>query len=368
MAGPRILVVEDDPSLLDGVRDMLEFAGYTVTGAINGQEALELLPLAEPDLIISDVMMPKMDGFQFYGAVREHAEWLDVPFIFLTAKSDKRDVSRGKELGADDYMVKPFDAGDLLLAVRNKLQRRAQLERAHQWQLDSLRHSIISVLNHEFRTPLTYIASYVDLLRTTHPELDTGEVHEYLHAIESGAERLKKLIRDFTRLAELRTGEARRAFEEHAEVSHELPGLLRVVIEQHRDAAKAKHLPLELQLPTEPLPALRMDRELLGDALGRLVENAIKFSPEAAGPVTVRAEVKPGCLHLHVIDHGPGIPAQDLPFIFDPFGQSGRHRQEQQGVGNGLTIAREIVLLHGGTLTVHSGDGPGSTFTVTLPA
>jgi signal transduction histidine kinase len=367
MAKPSLLVVEDDPALLAGVRDTLELAGYTVTTAANGRDALEVLTVTAPDLILSDVMMPKMDGFQLYAAVRERPDWVDVPFIFLTAKGEERDVYRGKELGADDYVVKPFDESDLLVAIRNKLQRRAQLERAHQSQMATLRQSILNLLSHEFRTPLTYIASYVDLLRATHPEFDTGEVRDYLQAIQDGTERLQKLVRDFTRLAELQTGEARQLFAARAEVTTELVSLLMIVVEQQRAAAKRKHLSLVVQLPEAPLPPVRLDRELLAEALGHLLENAVKFSPDGAGPITLRAEAVAPTIRLQFSDHGPGIPARDLEAIFAPFGQSGRQRTEQQGAGCGLTIAREIVMLHGGALVADSTLGQGSCFTLTLP-
>ena len=367
MVKQRILVVEDDPALLAGVRDTLELAGYTVAAASNGHDALSALTTAAPDLILSDVMMPKMDGFQLYAAVRERPEWVDVPFIFLTAKGAPRDVARGKELGADDYVVKPFETGELLIAIRNKLHRRAQLGSAHQSQMARLRQSILNLLRHEFRTPLTYIASYVDLLRTTHPELDTGEVHEYLQAIQNGADRLQKLVRDVTRLAELQTGEAQRLFDLRAEVTTELPSLLQVVIEQHRATAARKQLDLALLLPASPLPPVRLDREMLAEALGQLLDNAVKFSPPAAGPIVLRAEAGAEAVCLRLSDHGPGISAGDLEAIFEPFGQSGRAQQEQQGAGCGLTIAREIARLHGGTLIASSTEGEGSCFTLTLP-
>src|SRR5438067_991075 len=118
-----LLVVEDDSALLEGLRDILELSGYTVLTARNGLEGLAVLQAQVPDLIVSDINMPRMDGYQFYGRVRAQSEWVSVPFIFLTAKGEKTDVRQGKLLGADDYITKPFEEVDLLVAVQSKLNR-----------------------------------------------------------------------------------------------------------------------------------------------------------------------------------------------------------------------------------------------------
>src|SRR5689334_521023 len=132
MAAEKILVVEDDIALLEGLRDILVLAGYEVTTAANGLEGLAALERGLPDLILSDIMMPKLDGYQFYAQVRARPEWIGLPFIFLTAKGEKADIRRGKQLGADDYLTKPFEEADLLIAIRSKLDRRAQLDAVHE--------------------------------------------------------------------------------------------------------------------------------------------------------------------------------------------------------------------------------------------
>src|SRR5260221_6564258 len=115
-----ILVVEDDTALLQGLRDILELSDYHVLTARNGVEGLAVLQNRVPDLIVSDINMPRMDGYQFYGQVRARPDWVSVPFIFLTARSEKADVRHRKILGADDYITKPFEDADLLVSVRSK--------------------------------------------------------------------------------------------------------------------------------------------------------------------------------------------------------------------------------------------------------
>jgi len=129
MAAKRILVVEDDRAVREGIADILEVAGYEVLTASNGEEALNMLRQQRLDLIVSDIMMPHMDGYDFYEAVHGKSEWVTIPFIFLTAKGAKEDVRLGKQLGADDYLVKPFEREDLLIAVEAKLKRLEEVQR-----------------------------------------------------------------------------------------------------------------------------------------------------------------------------------------------------------------------------------------------
>lgn len=367
MSADRILVIEDDVAVLSGVCDMLELAGYHVTAAASGLEAFEQLNRFTPDLILCDVMMPRMDGYAFYQAVRARPEFTEVPFIFLTAKGTKKDILRGKELGVDDYLVKPFDENDLLVAIRNRLHRRAELEQSRQRQMAELKHSILTTLNHEFRTPLTHIITYLEVLQDQNPSLRSSEFSNYMDVIKAGAERLQWLVKDFILLAELQTGETRNTFESRAEVSQELASLIHTVAQRFSAAAQARSLTIKVCLPSTPLPDIRLDREYLGEVLNRLMDNAIKVSPPGRGPITLRAQAQPDWVEVEIEDHGVGIQSAHLQTIFQLFYQSQRAIREQQGIGSGLTIAQELVRLHGGRLRVKSELGQGSTFTIELP-
>jgi DNA-binding response OmpR family regulator len=118
-----ILIVEDREPLLSAVREILEMEGYTVLVALDGTQALQVMEEVRPDLIVADILMPRMDGYAFYEATRARPEWASVPFIFLTAKAEKEDAAKAKELGVDGYIVKPFDPQKLLAAVRAQLEK-----------------------------------------------------------------------------------------------------------------------------------------------------------------------------------------------------------------------------------------------------
>jgi two-component system sensor histidine kinase/response regulator len=122
MGKQQILVVDDREALLAAIRDILEIEGYTILTATNGMKALEVMEETRPDLIVADILMPQMDGYAFYEAVRARQEWTSIPFIFLTAKAEREDVSKGMDLGAEEYITKPFDPQELLQAVRARLE------------------------------------------------------------------------------------------------------------------------------------------------------------------------------------------------------------------------------------------------------
>ena len=257
MPDATILVVEDDFALLDGLRDILELSGYRVLTARNGVEGLAVLQKQLPDLIVSDINMPRMDGYQFYAQVRARPEWVSLPFIFLTAKSEKADVRHGKMLGADDYVTKPFEEADLIVAVQAKLNRSAQLDAAHSRQVADLKRSILTTLNHEFRTPLTYITTYADMLGDDNASTD--ELKEFMRGIQAGSDRLRRLVEDFILLVELQTGEAQQTYDRRRARLPDVLLLLNMALERVRARAE----PRKVQLVTDyasPLPIIRADR------------------------------------------------------------------------------------------------------------
>jgi two-component system sensor histidine kinase/response regulator len=367
MAGEKILVVEDDAALLNGLRDILELAGFEIRTASNGVEGLAALETFTPQLIVSDIMMPKLDGYRFFEEVRSRPEWISLPFIFLTAKAEKPDIRRGKQLGVDDYVTKPFEEEDLLVTIRSKLNRHTQLLADRDRQIAGLKRTILNTLNHEFRTPLTYIATYSDLLREAGPEVSAEELKMFMRGIQSGSERLRRLVEDFILLVELQTGEAQETYARRREAMNQLPVLLHTLLAQHTARATARGVKLVADIPVD-LPAILADSEYLSSAISRLLENAIKFSKREGGQVTLSARADNNRLRIQVKDEGIGIRAEEKEKIFDLFYQIDRAKMEQQGSGSGLAIARGIVKMHGGTLSVESTPGVGSTFTIELPA
>ncbi len=363
-----LLVVEDDVHLLQGIRDILEIEGYHVVTASSGVEGLEVLHSMPkpPDLIISDIMMPRMDGYQFFEAVRASEQWLDIPFVFLTAKGEKHDVRLGKRLGADDYVIKPMDPEDLLVVVEAKLKRTAQIKDRYENQVSSIKHNILTILNHEFRTPLTYMVAYADMLNTDAENLTAEELRAFLRGVDSGADRFRRLVENFIALVELETGEARNNYEWRRQPMTDVRPLCSEIIDMTRPAAEERHVELVAMVP-ERVPEFYADYEYLRAALAQLVDNAIKFSDKPNARVELRVDSDANNVRFAVQDWGRGIEVAEFDRIWEPFYQIERAQYEDQGAGSGLAIVRGIVELHGGKVDLESTFGKGSTFTISLP-
>lgn len=363
---PRILVAEDHAPLRRAICKILEKEGYTVLAAGNGAEALALMEQTPCDLILADIMMPEMDGYALYQAVRAHAEWATVPFVFLTARAEKDDVLKGKRLGAEDYITKPFDPQELLIVVRARLERGGHVRQAARAEFEQLKTQIITILGHELRTPLTFVMGYTDLALEEVATLPPAEMERFLHGIQRGTERLNRLVEDLLMALQLDSGQAERAFQKVAQLRRDLDAVVERAVQKYAAQAANRQVTMETEKQGE-LPPVRLSEEFFADALGRLIDNAIKFSPPG-GRVRVTTRTADGWAEIAVADEGIGIAAEEIPHIFERFHQIGREQIEQQGVGLGLSIARDLIRLHGGEIVVDSQPGAGSTFTIRLPA
>jgi signal transduction histidine kinase len=364
----KVLVVEDDVHLLKGIQDILELDGYSVLTADNGVQGLAVLneQPAPPDLIVSDIMMPRMDGIQFLKEVRREMRWFSIPFIFLTAKGEKSDVHRGMRLGVDDYVIKPYDPADLLVKIESRLERHRSLTQMHTTGMASLKREILTILNHEFRTPLTFVVAYADMLNNPGDQkLTEAEVMSYIQGISTGADRLRNLIENFILLVELETGEAKQTYDWRKGPIGNLPTLIQQARERVKELEERGHsVTVEI---VEPLPFFIGDIEYVTSAIAHLLSNAAKFS-DPGSPITIGAFTKADEVVVWVGDQGRGIPAAEFENIWKSFYQIDRATNEDQGAGAGLAIVKGIAELHGGRAKVESEEGKGSTFRLYFPS
>jgi len=366
MASEAILVVEDDAAMLDGLRDTLELAGYRVATAGGGASALVLLRTLDPDLILSDVMMPDMDGFELFRRVRAMPRHIAVPFVFLTARSERSDVRTGMQLGADDYITKPFDESELVDAVAARMRRRVELDAVRHAAYSRLAEQMVQTLNHELRAPLAQLAAFAELLEDAGDDLPADEFDRLIQGVHSGVSRLSSVVADVATLADLRSGRARARFEVRRQRVDDVPAILRSVAMAYRPRAAERGLVLNLdELPD--LPAIVADEAYLRDAIGRLLDNAVKFSKAGGGTIRISAHADDLAIRISVADDGIGFDSRLVAEIFDPIRQLDRDQQEQQGLGSGLAIALGLVDLHGGTIEAESELGVGSTLVIRLP-
>lgn len=374
MRSATILLVEDEPAILEGIQDLLQVAniGYDlhVVATKDGRAGLEALEMVTPDLIISDIMMPYVDGFEFLSIVRQRAAWVHIPFIFLTARGAKEDRLAGRKLGAELYLTKPFASESLLELVQTQLTRSFALREARQTELATLQKNILQLLNHEFRTPLTYVTAYFEMLAEALRDLsETDNLQDYLRGIQVGCVRLSQLVDDLIYVMELRTGEAKRQFAQQARVISNVGQIVLQTGEAYKSRAVEAGIAFEIKIANQ-LPSVFGVPEDLHEVLSRLIDNAIKFTQLKSSDIkTVRlsANLRDDFVCLSVQDTGIGIPKEYQAQIFSLFYQHDRRLHEQQGAGTGLTIVKGLVDLHKGQVSVHSEGGVGSRFEVRLP-
>ncbi|MCP4416600.1 MAG: response regulator, partial [Chloroflexi bacterium] len=369
-----ILIVEDDQSMLDGMNDLLEVAelGYEIVTlqANDGYMALEIMEEHKPDLIISDVMMPQMGGYKFLNRVQANPEWIEIPFIFVTAKGDDPDIRKGKLSDADLYITKPFVISELLTLIQKKLDSAYEQKQVRLHNIESLKKNILQILNHEFRTPLTYVTAYYEMLADSVTEFTDGSNYrEYLRGIQAGCFRLTRLVDNFISVMEIRSGEAQAEYLSRAKPMSNLSTLLNDVIAAYQDIVTDAAYELTANIP-EKLPIIFGDPVSLTDIMERLLNNAIKFTdPHENRPnhISVSAIVQQQEIQIIIVDEGMGFPTQMNSQVFEPFVQYNRGILEQQGAGTGLAIAHGLVQLHNGRIEAESQEGIGSKFTVTIP-
>jgi signal transduction histidine kinase len=362
---PTLLLVDDDLAILEGVADLLGLHGYNIITATDGTEALQAMRRQTPDLVISDIMMREMNGYQFYEEVRKNPAWTMLPFIFLTARGQTIDIRRGHSLGADAYLTKPFEPEDLLIAVRARLKRMDDIRRVTRADVDQMKQQLMTIFSHELRTPLTYIYGYVNLLDEHLSDSDDDMIDMMIDGARQGAERLVSLVDDLMLMMRIDSGVVgveiqRRRF------SADLVEVIAKVVDDARLEMRRDNVQLETQLPRSlVVPCIPVYVE---DALKRLVNNAVKFLKSEGGQVLVSAGQRGDRAVITVEDDGIGIAPEQHEAIFERFKQVDRETMEQQGTGLGLSIARTLIRLHGGDVVVKSRVGKGSMFVVTLPA
>lgn len=365
MTKGTVLVVEDDIHLLSGIREILELGEYHVLTAQNGVQGLERLEGAEsaPDVIVSDIMMPHMDGFTFLTEVREKDQWVNIPFIFLTAKGEKADVQRGNILGADVYLKKPFDAEDLLVAVNTRLARFRDIGRIHDDTVTQIKRRIMITLNHELRTPLTLVVAYADLLKDFNPEEMTNtELVTFLKGVNSGATRLRRLIENFILLVEIEEGDAAKTFEWR---SYPIESLKDIALDASRQILEQNANKITITCQND-LPTIEADREFLTVIVRELIDNGVKFSGNMES-VSVDIASADDQIIITVADGGERrITVEHIEKIWEPFYQIDREQFEDQGSGSGLAIVDGLVNLHKGSRHIVSTD-QGTTVTIKLP-
>ena len=361
----KILVIEDSEELRDDITEMLSLEGFSILTAPNGKEGVDLAEKEHPQLIICDIRMPIMDGYDVLEYIRSHPTTMNIPFIFLTARTGRSEWREGMALGADDYLTKPFTAEELITSVNTRLDRRRSVVEEAEERLDQLRKSIALALPHEMRTPLNAILGFSEILMTDAAILDQQQVEEMAQHINDASNRLYRLVENYVIYANLeimKTDEKRRRLVRTGRA--EYAGAIITQQAQHKAINYKRENDLHLDTPHID-GTLAIDADNLARIVMEVIDNAFKFSRQGDA-VHVSATVKENMLHIRVTDNGWGMTQEDIDAI-GAYMQFERAFFEQQGLGFGLTIANRMTEVHEGTFHIESIPGKTTTVHIHLP-
>jgi two-component system sensor histidine kinase/response regulator len=359
----KILVIDDEEWLREMVQLALRQRGFEVLQAENGAVGIELARKELPDLILCDVNMEKVDGYGTLSSLHNEPATASIPFILMTGLADNAGMRHGMELGADDYLPKPFTIEALYAAVETRLKKVQTVRQEAEKKLADLRDNISMMLPHELRTPLNGILSYGEMLAAEAASLPAAEIAEMGHVIYESGKRLERLIENFLIYAQLEMFSAdpqKISAMRKKRTAH--PAIL--IGERARLQAQSARRPADLVLNLTDAPA-PISEEYLAKIADELVQNAFKFS-SAGTQVTVSLGTQPDYVVFSITDYGRGFSTDQIKRI-GAYMQFDRKLQEQQGLGLGLTIAKRLTELHAGSLGIQSDPAGGTIVTVKLP-
>ncbi|MGE5497437.1 MAG: response regulator [Syntrophothermus sp.] len=327
-----VLVVEDDFSTRKNLVQLLQKSGYGVLAAKCGEEALDIMQKGTPKLIISDIMMPGIDGYELFKLVNREENEDYIPFIFLSARSEVSDIRYGMEHGADDYLTKPFTAHDLLRSVEIRLNR----EKRYLGKIEQFKNRVTRNLSHEFRTPLVPIIGYSQMIKENYRQLEPSEILEMAETINSSGSWMLKMIEKFLMLAELEENKNRNG--------KNIASIKEAVIKCSAQVTSALKCPEHLITNIEEANVNIPESELK-IILNELLENAVKFS-NPGSPIEISSKTEEDKCILTVSDFGKGMTPEQVDSLssFMQFNRQGMHRA---GLGLGLAIVNKIAEKNG---------------------
>lgn len=364
-----VLVVDDNEMNVDLLVNMLERQNYRIYTAKRGDAALEIVKEKLPDIVLLDINMPHMSGYEVCTIIKDNPETADIPVIFISALGDTVSLLKGFEVGGVDYITKPFKFREVLARVdtqltlayqKKQIENMRRREKQQFERMDKLRTQFIGSATHDLKNPLFVISGYADMLEMTPEIAEDAQILGFVNSIQRGVERMSGLVYDMLDLLQLET-----------EVTLEkMPINLREFLDEttHDMAFRAQNKDIVLDVHHADDDAkVHIDYSRMRRVLDNVVSNAIKYTPQG-GTVDVVTHVEDDAVIIEIIDSGLGIPEENLEQIFQPFErvQSEDHMQ-QEGTGLGLSIVKTLVEQHHGIIEVESELGKGSCFRIILP-
>lgn len=359
----EIVVVDDNENNLRLLQNVLAARGYTVHAADNGPDALAMMQTQIPDLVLLDVDMPHMDGYEVCAVMKRSPSLQDVPVMFISAMDQVEDKVKAFQVGGVDYVTKPFRYEEVLARVNTQLtlyHQRRELERLREQDrqtfeaLNHIKDEFVLKATHDLKSPLGAITSALALLQEQDIIDDAEMRHEYLKMMQSSISGMLNLVTNLVDLMRIETGH---------NVEMEAVSVQSVLDDAaERAVVAAGKTDLTVTLPEHDI-MVRVDRDRIHLALHHLLTNALNLHPDT---VELTATLQDGEVVFSVTDDGPGVPDADLPHVFERFYRVSAN-EDLPGTGLGLAIVKAVAELHGGRVCAFSTVRRGSKFTINIP-
>ena len=361
----KILIVDDVVSNVLLLKILLTNEKFQVCTANNGTTCIEQAKKEHPDLILLDVMMPDISGFDTAVILKKDEETKEIPIIFLTALNTPADLVHGFKVGANDFLTKPFNKEELVMRVMQQIslvaaKRIIEQQNAELRATLSNRDKMYSVIAHDLRSPMASIRMVLNLVvASTSPELVGPELYELLDKANKESEDVHDLLDNLLKWTKSQTGRLNVVIQE-LDLNDIIPG----VVDIFEMIAQTKRIKLDLQMGDTPL-VVTADNDMLKTVVRNFLSNAIKFSPEDSS-IEIIMTKEGDFAKVSVRDHGVGIAAERLGSIFHK-GETTYGTGGEEGSGLGLQLCQDFARKIGGDCTVESVEGEGSTFSVLIP-
>lgn len=361
----KVLIVDDVVSNVLLLKILLTNENFQVCTASNGKDCIEISRKEHPDLILLDVMMPDLNGFDTAVILKKGEDTKDIPIIFLTALNTPQDLVHGFQVGASDFLTKPFNKEELVMRVTQQISLVAAkriIEQQNQELRATLnnRDKMYSVIAHDLRSPMASIRMVLNLVvASTSPETVGEEIYNLLDQANRESEEVHDLLDNLLKWTKSQTGRLN-VVKQELELNDIIPG----VVEIFDNIAATKHIKLELKSESDSLK-VEADNDMLKTVVRNFLSNAIKFSP-ADSTIEITMTKEKEFAKVSVRDHGVGIASDRLDSIFHK-GETTYGTGGEEGSGLGLQLCQDFARKNGGDCTVESVEGEGSTFSVLIP-
>lgn len=378
---PVILIVDDVPNNLKILSRMLEKEGYVVILASNGPDALDITKSVLPDLILLDIMMPEMDGFEVCTILKENSLTKEIPIVFLTVRDEVNDIIRGFQSGSVDYIKKPFNLLELIARINIQIELKKsrdanqkyikQLQETNEElnrtknvlnELNANKDKFFTIIAHELRNPFQALLGLSEVLANNYQTFDTNDAREIAFDIKKSAENLYRLLENLLEWSRIQMGRVTilPEYENLKFIINNVIGLLSASAGL-KGITITNHLEHDINVYADP--------NMINTVFRNLISNAIKYTPNNSS-IDVFAEDKGEFAEVKISDNGEGIAPEKLSELFSiakTYIDEYTDDKQKKGTGIGLILSKELIIKNGGEISVESTPGNGCTFTFTLP-